>query len=207
VAPGDFAALKFYPALLCCMLAFFVPPYAALIAVVVAWFLPDVGLLAYVKHRQQLIRSSLPQAIDLLVLCIDAGLGLDSALQKISRDDGVLSSALNEELNILSREIFLGRDREISYQDLYVRTGVDELKTLGSALAQASKLGLSVATILRSQGELIRKRQGQKAEESALKMPIYMAFPLWFLIMPSLMLLVLGPSLIRFYQTLHAAGQ
>jgi tight adherence protein C len=170
------------------------------------WFLPDLALLAFVQHRQQLIRQSLPQALDLLVLCVDAGLGLDAALQRISRDEGVLSNALNDELNILSREIFLGRERENSYQDLFTRTGVDELKTLGSALGQASKLGLSVSTILRAQSELIRKRQSQKAEEKALKMPIYMAFPLWFLIMPSLMLLVLGPSLIRFYQALHGTN-
>ena len=138
-----------------------------------------------------------------MVLCVDAGLGLDSALQKIAADSTSLSGALNDELSILSREIFLGVDRERAYLDLYGRTGVDELKTLGSALNQANKLGLSVARILRAQSEFIRKRQSQNAETKALKMPVYMAFPLWFFIMPSLMLLVLGPSLIRFYHSMH----
>lgn len=206
LALGDFAALKLYPCLLALLLSFIAPLYIVLAISLLVWFLPDLALLAFVQHRQQLIRQSLPQALDLLVLCVDAGLGLDAALQRISRDEGVLSNALNDELNILSREIFLGRERENSYQDLFTRTGVDELKTLGSALGQASKLGLSVSTILRAQSELIRKRQSQKAEEKALKMPIYMAFPLWFLIMPSLMLLVLGPSLIRFYQALHGTN-
>jgi tight adherence protein C len=140
-----------------------------------------------------------------MVLCVDAGLGLEAALQKISTEDIGVAAALNEELSILGREIFLGVDREKAYLDLYYRTGVDELKTIGSALGQASKLGLSIARILRAQSDFIRKKLSQKAEEKAMKMPVYMAFPLWFLIMPSLMLLVLGPSLIRFYYSMHGS--
>ena len=207
MALGDIAAAKLYTALLVLCLTAFFPAWAVIPAAFVVWFIPDLVLLLLVENRQRQVRQSLPQALDLMVLCVDAGLGLDAALQRISRDDGALTSALNDELNILAREIFLGRDRENSYQDLYMRTGVDELKTLGSALGQASKLGLSIATILRAQSELLRKRQAQKAEESALKMPIYMAFPLWFLIMPALMLLVLGPSLIRFYGTMQGTIQ
>ena len=127
LALGDFAAAKLYSALFCLFLSLFFPLYTVIPIGIAVWFLPDLGLLAFVKHRQQLIRQSLPQALDLLVLCVDAGLGLDAALQRISRDEGVLSSCLNDELNILSREIFLGRDRESSYQDLFARTGVDEL--------------------------------------------------------------------------------
>ncbi len=207
MALGDIAAAKLYSSLTCLCLSFFFPAFAVIPAALIVWFIPDLVLLIIIRNRQSQIRRSLPQAIDLLVLCVDAGLGLDAALQRISRDGGSLESALNDELNILGREIFLGRDRESSYQDLYARTGVDELKTLGSALGQASKLGLSIATILRAQSELLRKRQGQKAEENALRIPIYMAFPLWFLIMPALMLIVLGPSLLSFYKTLHGTIQ
>jgi pilus assembly protein TadC len=199
---GDIASYKLYPAIASLLLAVFWPPWVAILIGVALWFIPDLASTVIVQNRQAAIRHALPQCIDLLVLCVDAGLGLDAALQKTARDDGALASALNDELNILSREIFLGRDREACYQDLFTRTGVDELKTLGSALGQASKLGLSIAGILRAQSELVRKRRGQRAEENALRMPILMAFPLWFLIMPSLMLLVLGPSLIRFYNFL-----
>jgi len=115
------------------------------------------------------IRKELPQALDLMVLCVDAGLGLDSALQKISMENTALNSALADELRILGREILLGMDREKAYQDLYLRNGVDELKTLGSALHQASKLGLSVAKILRAQSDFICKKHSQRAEESAMK--------------------------------------
>jgi len=200
---GDFASLKLYLPLISLMLSFVLPLHLVCIAAITACFLPDLILSLALKRRQRQIHESLPRAIDLMVLCVDAGLGLESTIQKIATEETGMANALNEELNILSRELLLGTDRERAYQDLYNRTGVEELKTFGSALAQASKLGLSVAQILRSQSEFIRKKQGQKIEEKAMRMPIYMSFPLWFCIMPSLMLLVLGPSLIRFYNTMH----
>jgi tight adherence protein C len=203
---GDFASFKVYLPLVSLLLLFLLPLYAVIIVAFVVWWLPDLFVLVCKARRQGEIRANLPQALDLMVLCVDAGLGLDSTLQKVSAEGSGLASALNEELNILGREIFLGLDRDIAYQELYNRTGVDELKTIGSALSQATKLGLSVARILRAQSEFIRKKQSQRAEEKALKMPIYMAFPLWFFIMPSLMLLVLGPSLIKFYHHLHLGG-
>jgi len=200
---ADFASLKIYLPLLSLLLAFVAPLHIVLIIAAAFCFIPDLILLMYLKRRQQQIHDSLPRAIDLMVLCVDAGLGLESTIQKVASESTGLANALNDELNILSREVLLGMDRERAYQDLYNRTGVDELKTFGSALTQASKLGLSVAQILRAQSEFIRKRQSQKIEEKAMRMPIYMAFPLWFCIMPSLMLLVLGPSLIRFYHQMH----
>jgi tight adherence protein C len=203
---GDFASYKVYLPLVSLLLLFLLPLYAVIITAFVVFWLPDLIVFISKARRQQQIRSNLPQALDLMVLCVDAGLGLDSTLQKVSAENSGLASALNEELNILGREIFLGLDRDIAYQELYNRTGVDELKTIGSALSQATKLGLSVARILRAQSEFIRKKQSQRAEEKALKMPIYMAFPLWFFIMPALMLLVLGPSLIKFYHHLHGGG-
>ncbi|HEY9717171.1 MAG TPA: type II secretion system F family protein [Trichormus sp.] len=203
---GDFASCKMYLPLLTVFLALFVPLQAVLAVAVLIWLAADAVLYFCVKKRQTGIRRSLPQALDLMVLCVDAGLGLDATLQRIASEATGITNALNDELGLLGREILLGMDRERAYRELYNRTGVDELKTLGSALAQANKLGLSIARILRAQSEFMRKRQGQKAEESAMKMPIYMAFPLWFFIMPSLMLLVLGPSLIKFYQHMQVAS-
>ncbi len=200
---GDFASFKLYLTLASLLLAAVVPLYIVLLVMFVLWFVPDIVLFVVVKRRQQEISDALPQALDLLVLCVDAGLGLEAALHRIALDNHGITRALYDELNILGRDILLGMDRERAYQELYKRTGVDELKTFGSALAQASKLGLSISRILRAQGEFIRKKQSQKIEERALKMPIFMAFPLWFCIMPSLMLLVLGPSLIKFYHQLH----
>jgi tight adherence protein C len=199
---GDFAGAKLYLPILALLLTFYFPPYVALVAALLLYFLPDLYLKVRVHRRQSEIQRALPQVIDLMVLCVDAGLGLDATLQRIASENSELASALNDELVVLGREILLGVDRERAYGELYNRTGVDELKTLGSALHQASVLGLSVAKILRAQSDFLRKRQSQKAEEKAMKMPIYMAFPLWFCVMPALMLLVLGPSLIRFYHSM-----
>ncbi|HEY9773654.1 MAG TPA: type II secretion system F family protein [Planktothrix sp.] len=203
---GDYACFKVYGPLLTLLLLFVVPPYAVLALTVVAFVAPDAVLALKVAQRQKEIYRALPQALDLMVLCVDAGLGLDATLQKISSEGSGIGQALNEELNILGHEIFLGVDREHAYAELYNRTGVDQLKTLGSALNQANKLGLSLSRILRGQSDFIRKKQSQNAEERAMKLPIYMSFPLWFFIMPALMLLVLGPSLIKFYQEMHGPG-
>jgi tight adherence protein C len=203
---NDFAGAKLYLPVLALILTFYFPPHVAVITALVLYCLPDLYLHVRVHRRQSEIARALPQAIDLMVLCVDAGLGLDATLQRIASEDSELASALNDELVILGREILLGVDREKAYGDLYNRTGIDELKTLGSALHQASILGLSVAKILRAQSDLLRKRQSQKAEEKAMKMPVYMAFPLWFFVMPALMLLVLGPSLIHFYHSMSMAG-
>jgi tight adherence protein C len=204
---GDFACWKLYPTLLSLLAFAFVPLYAVCLLSLTAFWASDLVLTILMRIRQQEIRLALPQALDLMVLCVDAGLGLDATLQRVSNDDSGIAKALNDELSILGREILLGVDRDKAYQELYLRTGVDELKTLGSALNQASKLGLSIAKILRAQSDFIRKKASQKAEEKALKMPVLMAFPLWFCIMPSLLLLVLGPSLIRFYYALHVTQQ
>jgi len=203
---GDFACWKIYPPLLLIVGFAVAPLYAVIFLLFFVFLLPDFILFILVQRRQEGISLALPQALDLMVLCVDAGLGLDATLQRVSTDDSGVGKALNEELAILSREILLGVDREKAYQDLYLRTGSDELKTIGSALNQASKLGLSIAKILRAQSDLMRKKASQKAEERALKMPIFMAFPLWFCIMPALLLLVLGPSLIRFYYALRATS-
>jgi tight adherence protein C len=202
---GDFACWKLYPSLFTLCAYALMPLHVVCLVLLVAFWTPDLLLTVLAKHRQQEIRLALPQALDLMVLCVDAGLGLDATLQRVSNDDSGIAKALNDELAILGREILLGVDRDKAYSELFLRTGVDELKTLGSALNQAGKLGLSIAKILRAQSDFIRKKASQKAEEKALKMPIYMAFPLWFCIMPSLLLLVLGPSLIRFYYALNAS--
>jgi tight adherence protein C len=203
---GDFAATKLSFTLVALIALLLLPPYLVAILIAVAFFAPDLYLLFTVKQRQKRIYTSLPQALDLMVLCVDAGLGLEATLQRIGKESSGIGRDLNDELNILGREVLLGIDREQAYQELYRRTGLDELKTFGSALGQANKLGLSIAKIIRAQSEFIRKKQSQKAEEQAMKMPIYMAFPLWFFIMPALMLLVLAPSLIKFYHQMHGGG-
>ena len=198
---AGFCGKKLYLALAAIILTSMFSPLLAIALGAVSFFIPDAIAFSSAKKRQREILSSLPQALDLMVLCIDAGLGLDSAMQRVANEDDVLTGALNQELALLNRDILLGIDREHAYIELYERTGVDELKTLGSALNQSSKLGLSIGKVIRAQSEFVRLRQQQKAEEHAGKISIWMVFPLWFCVMPALMTVVLAPSLIMFFKT------
>ncbi|MBY0545796.1 MAG: type II secretion system F family protein [Candidatus Obscuribacterales bacterium] len=193
-----FYSWKLYPAIVSGILALWLPLLAVLLVSIFLFFIADLWLVVSVNRRRREIAESLPQALDLLLLCVDAGLGLDAALQRIANERTVLAGALNDELNRLGKDILLGMNRAQAYSDLYERTGVDELRSLGAALSQSQKLGLSVSTILRAQSEFMRNRQQRKAEERAAKLPVWMAFPLWFCIMPALMLILIGPSLLLF---------
>jgi tight adherence protein C len=199
---GNFAAAKLVLFLASLSLVLVAPiPVVAAVALL-AYFVPDAFLLVAVKRRQLDIKAALPQALDLMVLCVDAGLGLDAALQRVAADSSMTSHALNDELASLGRDILLGMERSRAYFEVYKRTGVEELKMFGSALNQSTRLGLSIARILRNQSEFLRSRQSQKAEERAAKLPVWMAFPLWFFIMPALMFVIMGPTFITFLQNL-----
>ncbi|MDQ5933744.1 MAG: tight adherence protein [Cyanobacteriota bacterium erpe_2018_sw_21hr_WHONDRS-SW48-000092_B_bin.40] len=197
---GSLCAAKVYPCLLTVFLPLFVHPGYALLALFFLFFSPDCLLAVMAKKRQQSLAESLPQVIDLMVLCVDAGLGLDATIQKVASERTALSSAINDELLTLSRDVLLGMNREKAYQELYNRTGVEELRSLSASLNQSAQLGISVSKVLRNQAEFLRNKLGQKAEEKAARLPVLMAFPLWFCIMPTLMVLVLAPSLIIFFE-------
>jgi len=198
---GMLCSLKIYACLLiAAAFCAFTHPAITIAGAVSLFFLPDALLFLKVRRRQKEIRQALPQALDLMVLCVDAGLGLDATIRRIASENTVVSNALNEELLTLGRDILLGMSRQRAYQELYNRTGVEELRALTSALNQSTKLGLSIARILRGQADFLRTKLAQKAEEKSAKLPIYMAFPLWFCVMPALMVILLAPSIITFMQ-------
>ena len=197
---GVLSSIKIYVPILLLSLLTFVEPIIVVPLAIVAFFAPDAVIAVTAKRRQQQIRESLPQALDLMVLCVDAGLGLDATLQRIAAEKTIVAVALNEELQTLGRDVLLGMERERAYQELFRRTGVDELKALGSSLNQSAKLGLSIAKVLRTQADFLRMKLSQRAEEKAAKLPILMAFPLWFCVMPALMVVLLAPSLITFFE-------
>ncbi len=116
---SDFAGAKVYLPLISLLLAFTLSLPIVLIIALALCFIPDLFLFFNLRRRQRQIQESLPRAIDLMVLCVDAGLGLEATVQKIAAENAGLSNALNDELNILSREILFGMDRERAYQDLY----------------------------------------------------------------------------------------
>lgn len=206
VAIATLAAAKVYPVLVAPLVWFFInqPLFIVPIALFL-FFAPDLFLQVAVSKRQQAIRESLPELLDLMVLCVDAGLGLDATISRVAADS-TRGSALIDEVMTLSRDILLGMDRQKAFAELYKRTGVEELRSFAASLNQSNQLGISVSRTLRNQAEFLRSKLTQKAEEKAARLPIYMAFPLWFCIMPALMVLVLAPSLIIFFREVKPSG-
>ncbi|MGC4122019.1 MAG: type II secretion system F family protein [Myxococcales bacterium] len=179
-------------------------------AVVAVWlcgggfFLPNLWLNARVTSRRQLIDRGLPDSLDLLVTCVEAGLGLDAAMLRVSQDSALCAPALAEELRLTSLETRAGIPRPEAFRRLYERTGCDELKSLAATLAQAEMFGTSVGLALRVQAKGIRVKRMFRAEERAAIVSVKMTIPLVLCILPSLLAVVIGPGAVNIYQQLFA---
>jgi tight adherence protein C len=160
------------------------------------YLLPDVWLTSRIRKRQHIIRLSLPDALDLLVICVEAGLALDQALLRISQELRIAHPELCDELEIVNREMRVGKTRLDALRDLATRTGVDDLKSLVAMLIQTDRFGTSVAQSLRVHAEQLRTRRRQRAEEEAAKVPVKMVPVLVFFIFPALFVVILGPAVI-----------
>jgi len=156
--------------------------------------LPLFWLRTTVGSRQRLIVKSLPDAMDLITTCVEAGLGLDAALAKVS---GQTKGPLAVEISQTLREVSMGRLRREALSDLGERTGVPELISFVNAVIQAEQLGVSIAQVLKVQSDQMRTHRRQRAEQTAHEAPIKMMFPLVICIFPAFMLVILGPAVIR----------
>lgn len=166
------------------------------------YFLPTLFLRRLVDTRQKKIQRALPDALDLLVVCVEAGQGLNAALKRVSDDFMVSCPALAKELNLVNLEINAGLEREQALRNLSDRTGVDEVASLCSILIQSDRFGTSVATALKVQSETLRTTRRQKLEELAAKTPVKLIFPLILFIFPAIMVVILGPAVIRIMETI-----
>ncbi|GAB4324160.1 MAG: type II secretion system F family protein [Candidatus Zixiibacteriota bacterium] len=155
-----------------------------------------------VKNRKENIRRAIPSVLDLIIVCVEAGLSLNAAIQRISKEMRGTYPELAMELNVLNQEIFLGFSRSEAFRNLALRTGVDELRSLATVLMQSDRLGTSIADVLRVQADILRTKRRQRAMEHAQKMPVKLLFPLIFFIFPELLVVLLGPAAIRFYRSL-----
>jgi tight adherence protein C len=180
-----------------------------IIAVVLAifgWKMPDLWLSGQISRRQKAIQRALPDALDLIVVCVEAGNALEAALANVARK---LRGPLAEELERTLQEISLGKQRREALRDLSKRAGVADLQSFIAAILQADQLGVSIAQVLRVQAEAMRVRRRQRAEEEAAKAPVKMLFPLVMLIFPALMIVILGPAVLRiviFFQSQRGPG-
>lgn len=168
--------------------------YAPLAA---GFYLPNVILSHIVSNRQQKITESLPDALDLLVVCVEAGLGLNAAVKRVADEFQHTNPILSQEFSLLNLEINAGMEREKALRNLAERTGVEDLASLCAILIQADRFGTSIATALRVQSDTMRTNRRQKLEEKAAKTPVKLVFPLILFIFPALIMVVLGPAVIQ----------
>lgn len=168
-----------------------------LVAGITGFLLPDFVLRRKIRKRQEEITDALPDGLDLLVVCVEAGLGLNAAFIKITEEFKLSSPALSEEFDIVNREMVAGKPRQEALRALTERTGVEDVKSLVAMLVQTEKLGTSLAQSLRVHSDSLRLRRRQKAEEAAAKTTIKLVFPLVFLMFPALFIVILGPGVLQ----------
>ncbi len=170
-----------------------------LIAVVLGFMLPDMWLSRKVKARQQALRLALPDALDLLVICMEAGLGLDQALLYVGQELRIAHPELCEEFDLVNAEMHMGRTRLDALRSLSTRAGVEDIQGLVATLIQTDRFGTSVSQSLRIHSDDLRTKRRQRAEEAAAKTTIKMLFPLVFFVFPALFVVIMGPAVIRLY--------
>ena len=172
---------------------------------IVAFFLPNFWLSSKIKERQAQIERALPDAMDLLVTCVEAGLGLDSAIARVSDEIGLASQVLGGELNLTFLEVQAGIQRPDAFRRLADRTGVEDLRSLSAMLIQTDLFGTSVARALRVHADSMRVRRMQRAEERAAMVGVKMTIPLILFILPSLIAVLMGPAMVSIFEQLMPA--
>ncbi len=163
---------------------------------VAGFMLPEFYVTQKVRRRQHRLQLSLPDALDLLVICMEAGLGLDQAILRVAQELRTAHPELSEELQMVNMETQLGKNRLDALRELATRTGVEDIKGLVAMLIQTDRFGTSLAQSLRIFSDDLRLKRRQRAEEAAAKTTVKMVPPLVFFIFPALMVVILGPGII-----------
>jgi tight adherence protein C len=179
----------------------------ALGAAALGYLLPGMALGRMARRRQHRIRLSLPDALDLLVVSVEAGLGLDQAMQRVGEELAFAHRDLSDELRLVNLELRAGTARSEALHNLAARTGVDDLSSLVAMLVQTDKFGTNVAQSLRVHSDTLRTKRRQRAEEAAAKTGVKMVFPLVFCIFPAIWVVTIGPAAIKIVQVLFPMSQ
>jgi tight adherence protein C len=170
-----------------------------------SFFLPDLLLALLGSRRKEGVFLGLPDALDLMVVCVEAGLGLDQAMRKVAEEMKKSYRVVAEEFGLCNLQLQMGRPRSEALQELGNRSGVDDLKQLASILIQADKFGSSIAQALRVQSDSMRVRRRQIAEEKAAKTAVKLIFPLVLFIFPGIFVVLVGPAGISMYRDMFTA--
>jgi tight adherence protein C len=179
--------------------------FLVLLAAAFGYYLPSAFLARLVFVRQREIFESVPDALDLMTVCIEAGLALDAAIVRVAEEMQYTSPALAGELHLVTLELRAGSGKERALRNFARRTGVEDIDALVAMLIQAERFGTSIADSLRVHADMLRTKRRQKAEEAAAKIALKLLFPLIFFIFPSLLLVLMGPAFIQIYRILLPA--
>jgi len=174
-----------------------------LFAIAIGYLLPGMFLARKIDVRKREIREGLPDALDLFVVCVEAGSGLDQAIVKASDELGITYAALAYELRLISTEIRAGKRRVEAFRNFAARTKVDDVQSLVTLLVQADKFGTSLSQALRTHADTSRTKRRQNAEERAGKLGVKLVFPLVLFLFPALYVVILGPAVIAFLHAFH----
>jgi tight adherence protein C len=166
------------------------------IALMLGYLIPDIWLTSRVRSRQHRLRRGLPDALDLLVICVEAGLGLDQAIMKVSQELRITHRDLSEEFQLVNLEMRVGKTRIEALHELGRRTGLEDIKSLVAMLVQTERFGTSVGQSLRVYSDDMRIRRRQRAEEMSAKTTVKMVPPLVFFIFPALVVVILSPAVL-----------
>ena len=170
------------------------------------WMIPFVYVKRKMRRRQDELERTLPDALDLMVVCVEAGLGLNQALVRVGEEMSRVSRTLAEELTLVSLEIRAGTPREEALRNLGHRTGVPEIRAFVSMLIQTDRFGTSIAQALRIHADELRTRRRQRAEEAAAKLTVKMLMPIVIFIFPSIFLVILGPAVFHMGDLFNVLG-
>jgi tight adherence protein C len=171
----------------------------------VGFYMPDFFVHLTILRRQEKIRMGFPDALDLLVVCVEAGMGLDQSIKRIADEMKLSNIVISDEFGLMNLETRAGRSRQEAMHNLAARTGVAEVRSLVTLLIQTEKFGTSIAQALRVHSDAMRTKRRQKAEEMAIKLPVKMLFPLILFIFPALFVVIVGPAAIKIYRAIIQA--
>ncbi|MGO8944126.1 MAG: type II secretion system F family protein [Syntrophobacteraceae bacterium] len=170
--------------------------------VMAGFYIPDFWLRRKTSRRKQKIRDSLPDALDLLVVCVEAGMGLDAAMNRVGEEMRISSPAISDEFRLFNLEVRAGKAKRDALKNLALRTDHEDVSSLVMLLIQAEKFGASIAHSLRVYSDSFRTKRAQRAEEAAAKIPVKMLLPLGLFIFPTMFIAIMGPGAIRIIRLL-----
>jgi tight adherence protein C len=211
-APGVYRAIQLatmagFPAIVALACALLARPLSGalfwiLAAFIIGFFLPRYALRRMIRSRQQLIRWGLADALDLMVISIEAGLGLNAAMMKVSSELKEVHPDISDEFELANLEIRVGRERDEALRNLADRTGVEDLRSLVAMLIQTDRFGTSIAKAIRAFSDSLRTKRRQRAEQAAQKAAVKLLFPLACFLFPTLFIAILGPAALQLMDTL-----